>query len=538
MGMSVNRRIEGGAKLHARAFGLRSTTKALSAATCTALGMLFAAGSSLAGTFIPGDLVISEVGRVAPGDTTTYSLDQATSILLQQLHVTGTTGPATASGSVLLPQSANGNNAPISGEFGSASEGMLQRSGNGQFLTIMGYGINAATFNSNPGAYTGSPAITALGQSQSSQVARVVGLIGANGSVDTTTALTNVYNTQNPRSAYTVGGTSFYVSGQGATKTDPTQGVFYATLGATTATVIDNSTDTRDVQIVDGKLYVSRDYNPPGSGAQQSNVGTLTNGTANPPTTAAGVVKTAIIPTGNNGNHPADPPNNTTTFPAIYLNPTDSNGNNVNGPRKNNFVYASPEQFFFASPSVLYVADSGSPKNGNVEKAALGDGGLQKWINSSLDGSGTWSLAYTLYSGLNGGPLTGVVNNDPAVTTGGASNGYGGFDHDVTGLFGLTGQVLGDGTVELYATSYTKNELDTSYLFGITDLLSATILPTSETFSTLLTSAPDVSIRGVSFAPVAETPLPAALPLLATGLGVMGFFARRRRCGPRMRSSD
>ena len=55
---------------------------------------------------------------------------------------------------------------------------------------------------------------------------RVVALIGGNGSVDTSTALYGVFNTNNPRSAYTADGTSFYVSGQGASKTDPTQGVF------------------------------------------------------------------------------------------------------------------------------------------------------------------------------------------------------------------------------------------------------------------------------------------------------------------------
>ncbi|MDW4809893.1 hypothetical protein NQ359_23695, partial [Escherichia coli] len=83
---------------------------------------------------------------------------------------------------------------------------------------------------------TGTPVTT---------VARVIALIGANGSVDTTTALTGVFNQNNPRSVATVDGSSFYVSGQGASKTDPTQGVFLASRGATTATAIDNSTDTR-----------------------------------------------------------------------------------------------------------------------------------------------------------------------------------------------------------------------------------------------------------------------------------------------------
>ncbi len=112
----------------------------------------------------------------------------------------------------MLSQTTMGNQYAISGEYGSSSEGTLQLSGNGQYLTIMGYGVNANTFNTGGTAVYGT---AALAQSQSSQVARVVALISANGSVDSSTALTNVFSGNNPRSVYTVNGTSFYVSGQG-----------------------------------------------------------------------------------------------------------------------------------------------------------------------------------------------------------------------------------------------------------------------------------------------------------------------------------
>lgn len=75
--------------------------------------------------------------------------------------------------------------------------------------------------------------------------------------VDTSTALYGVFSTNNPRSVATVDGTSFYVSGQGV-KGDTTGGVFLARKGASTATAIDASTDTRSVEIVDGRLYVGR----------------------------------------------------------------------------------------------------------------------------------------------------------------------------------------------------------------------------------------------------------------------------------------
>src|SRR6202044_3681718 len=89
-----------------------------------------------------------------------------------------------------------------------------------------------------------------------------------------------------------------------------------------------------------------------------------------------------------------------------------SNGNNLNSGLPINL---SPVNYFFASPSVLYVADGGNPKNdsngdnNSTGMTSIGDGGLQKWTNNS----GTWSLAYTLYKGLN------LVNNGSASGTSG-----------------------------------------------------------------------------------------------------------------------
>ena len=100
----------------------------------------------------------------------------------------------------------------------------------------------------------------------------------------------------------------------------------------------------------------------------------------------------------------------------------------------------------------------------------------------------------------------------------------------VTGLFGLTGKVVG-GQVELFATSYGLNELSPSYLYEITDTLSATTPGVGEAFTTLYSAPTDISIRGVSFAP-------APGPVLGQGLvslggliaaGARAILARRRR---------
>jgi PEP-CTERM motif len=457
------------------------------------------AGSAPIGNFTIGDLVISTV--------TGSTLDSASPITLDEFNLGAAGASASLVGGLTLPQAPNGANWAISGEYGSASEGFLQDSVNGRYLTIMGYGVNANTFNSAPSSTYGTAALgqtTSLTGGAFTTVPRVVALIGAGGGVDTSTALTGVFNTNNARSAVTVDGSSFYVSGQGASKTDPTQGVFLATRGATTATPIDNSTDTRTVEIYNGTLYVSRDQNPPGSGNQNfSNVSSLTGPGGGMPTSSTGLVTTHIVP-------PASPPSSGGNNGSINL--TAGLANGVNNSRIGSFVYLSPEEYFFASPDVLYVADSGQPKNGNANKAALGEGGLQKWVLTD----GVWTLDYDLYQGLD------LVNNANADSSTPTAPG-------VTGLFGLTGKVVGD-QIELFATSYGLNELSPSYLYEITDTLADTTSAeaSGETFTTLYSAPDDVSIRGVAFAPTVPEPSSWAMMLIGfAGLGLAGLRKAR-----------
>ena len=490
-------------------------------------------------TFTPGDLVIDTVSGTG--------LDSASPMTLQEFGLGVGGKSATSAGNLTLPQTPSGANSPFSGEYGSASEGFLTQSVNGQYLTVMGYGVTATKFNTAPAGTYGAPTAPSPGQTTAfrlgqttsltaaqqtgtiyTTVPRVVALIGSNGGVNTTTALTGVFNTNNPRSAVTVDGTSFYVSGQGASKTDPTQGVFSAQLGATTATPIDHSTDTRSVAISNvptgtNTLYVSRDYNPPGSGSQNNtNVDSLTGPGGSLPTASAGVTDTHLTP-------PASPFSSGGNNGSINLTAGLGNGVNNVGPtlsdpnqtsRVGSFVYLSPEQYFFASPTVLYVADSGQPKNGNVDKAAEGEGGLQKWTLNT--GTGVWSLNYDLVAGLN------LVNNDQANSNNPTAPG-------VTGLFGLTGEVVG-GQVELFATSYGLNELSPSFLYEITDTLSYTTIAqaSGESFTTLYSAPSNTLIRGVAFAPqgaspLTPTPLPPSWTFMLVGLAGFGLATMRRR---------
>src|SRR6202046_1392515 len=251
-------------------------------------------------SFTEGDVVVAVEGNGS--GTGSYTDNQAAPLTLYEYDPSG----ASMVGSFELPQNASGANFAVSGEYGSSSEATLQLSGNGRYLTIMGYGVNANAFNANPGSFSLDPTNTALGQSGSltgksyTAVPRVVALIGQNGSVNSSTGLFNVFDANNPRSVYTVDGTSFYVSGQG-NYPDATGGVFYATLGSHSATSITGtdagsgtSPDPREVQVYNGQLYVSTDSKKGSTNCDY--IGTLG---------AKGALPTSVA---NGGNGPAQLP--------------------------------------------------------------------------------------------------------------------------------------------------------------------------------------------------------------------------------------
>jgi len=500
--------------------------------------------------FTPGNLVVVVEGCGVHGGTCTsvtdgtgtgsgnstyggYGDNQAAPLTLFQYTPSGTSS-VTFVNSLVLPQAAANANFPVSGEYGSSSEGTLQLSGTGQYLTLMGYGIDAPTFDAAyyPGftldPYGAAPS-GALAQSGSltgqsyTAVPRVIALIDPYGNVNSSTALYNIFNTNNPRSIYTADGLTYaYVSGQGS-GCDLTGGVFYTPLGTpnnaptaiTGGDAVPTSTcvgtgytgsyiaqDTRDVQIYNNTLYISIDSTE-GKSDNRSLIGTL----GTPPATSLFTPTTP--PTGDTGgpNLLSGWGNTGGTGKVTLTSGATSNGNAFNAGASTNL---SPVNYFFASPSVLYVTDSGNPKN-TSNSNHVGDGGLQKWINSAADGSGTWSLAYTLYQGLN------LVEN-PQVNSADTSG--------TSGLYGLAGVVSG-GNVYLYVTNYTISDLDPTYLYGITDSLSTTTNP-GTSFTLLDTAPPDSNFKGVSLAPS----LPAGSATITTSPSGLAVTTAGTGCTP------
>jgi hypothetical protein len=148
----------------------------------------------------------------------------------------------------------------------------------------------------------------------------------------------------------------------------------------------------------------------------------------------------------------------------------------------------TPFALFFANDHTLYVTDEGT---GNSADAA--HAGLEKWI---LGSNGTWTLAYTLTSGLIGKVDSNLVGFDgqyPNVTT--------------IGLRNLTGLVNRDGTVTLWAATSTSsasgdNGADPNRVVEITDDVAATTLTgrvARETFRSIAGPTYGTVYRGVAY---------------------------------------
>jgi len=425
--------------------------------------------------FTSGDLVVSTYGAgggFIDGVPTPISLEEFT-----------TSGALVTT--LTLPTADSGSNLGMVGEYGSSSEANLQLSGDGHSLLISGYQATAAYANIGgpaQGGYSDANG-TALAQSVSTDVPRVVAIIGANGVVNSTTQVNNLYSTNNPRSVWSANGTTLYTSGQGGGSTD--QGVFTFPAGTNMVAnptgpapvPISSNTglSTRIVSAYNGNMYYSVDV---------KNVATGIYEYTGIPTSAASA--TQILP-----------------------------ASGLSGNSANVAVNYSPDGFYFANATTLYVADTGAPKN-----KALGNGGIQKW---TFNGS-TWVLDYTLT------PSNFVLNfNDSKKSA--ATDGEVGFES-------ITGQVVG-GMVQLYAVSYTIGDADKNGLYSVSDLLVATTNP-GDTF-TEIASAPGIGsvsdnttaggavFKSVSFAPSA-VPEPGAFALIfGTFSSLLVMFFRRRR---------
>ncbi len=280
--------------------------------------------SALAGPFTPGNIVISRVG-----DGSAALNSNATAVFLDEYTTSGVFVQTVA-----MPTALSGDNRVFTSSGSATSEGYIVRSSDKASVCLGGYD-----------AVVGTAGVAATA---SATVNRVIGLVKADGTVDTKTALSDAFDGSNIRSVATVDGTAFWPAGQGGSGKQATAGVRYVPygIGQTSLQLSADVTNTRCAEIINGQLYLST-----GSGTYK---GVNTVGTGLPTTSGQTI---SLLP--------GFDPNTTST--------------------------ASPYAFDFAGSTTLYVAD---------DRALTSGGGLQRWDFDA--GSGQWILTYTITAGITG----------------------------------------------------------------------------------------------------------------------------------------
>ena len=294
--------------------------------SCLVMLLLLWPALAPAAPFTPGNIVVARVG-----DGTTLLSANAAAVFLDEYTPAGVLVQT-----IDLPTSVSATNRILTASGNSTSELNMTRSTDGHYLVLTGY--------------SAAPGTTAVAASLSTDVARVIGRIAADGSVNTGTSTGDAFSAASIRAAATTDGTSFYAVGGNS-------GVRYTAFGGFASTQLNTApTNLRYINIADGNLYISSASSP--------YIGLSQVGTGLPTTT--GQTATALP-----------------GFPAATAG-------------------SSPYGFYFADLSatvpgadVVYIADD---RNN-------GSGGIQKW---SLV-SGSWVLNGTIAStatavlrGLNG----------------------------------------------------------------------------------------------------------------------------------------
>ena len=209
----------------------------------SAAALCLLTGNALA-QFSGSNLVVSLVDSGVTGQAPTSAATQMR--LVAYTRVNGR--PVVPTGQTYnLPTVLSGGNHALTNSGSDPSEGQVTLSADGRFLLVAGYDAPLGT-----AAVASTPAAT---------VNRIVGRIDwtlpQDAAIDTTTALTNVFDKNTLRGAASPDGGTFFLSGSGGTTRG---GVAVATLGAMTGTPSFGGTavkSVRNIRVFNSNVYVS-----------------------------------------------------------------------------------------------------------------------------------------------------------------------------------------------------------------------------------------------------------------------------------------
>ncbi|RZL13110.1 MAG: T9SS type A sorting domain-containing protein [Hymenobacter sp.] len=185
-----------------------------------------------AAPFKPGNIVVARVGN---GSTALSAA--AAEVFLDEYTPSGTLVQ-----SIALPTAVGVNNRILTAAGSATSELSLTRSADGHYLVLAGYGA--------------APGTASVASSAATDVTRVIGLIGADGSIDTSTSTGTAFDGASIRGAATVNGTSFYSVGSDG-------GVQYQAFGSyTTTPLTTTAADILSINAVGSNLYIATNNSP------------------------------------------------------------------------------------------------------------------------------------------------------------------------------------------------------------------------------------------------------------------------------------
>ncbi|NBR24472.1 MAG: hypothetical protein EBU08_12015, partial [Micrococcales bacterium] len=199
-------------------------------------GQIYSGGSA----FTAGNILTLRVGEVGG---TTLSTNSAP-VFIDEYTTTGTLVQ-----SVPMPFVTSGSNRKFTMSGTSTTEGFLNLSPDGQYLTF--------------GGYDNIPGVIGISSSTATGTNRIVARVTQNGTINTSTRISDGYDGNSIRSAATVDGSAFWTGGAGTGG-----GTRYVALGASTSTQVSTTTvNTRGTAIYNSQLY---------SSAQSVNIGIST----------------------------------------------------------------------------------------------------------------------------------------------------------------------------------------------------------------------------------------------------------------------
>ncbi len=236
--------------------------RGLGVAVAAAAALVSITASAGGPIFTPGNIVVFRAGNGV-----------ALSNLGNPIFLDEYTTAGSLVQSVSLPTTTSGANRQCVTAGTATSEGLISLSTDGQYIVGACYASDI-------------PAASSLTAATSASVPRVLFRVSNDGSINTTTALTDFGSTGNPRSAVSTNGTDLW-------GTSSNTGVHYAAIGSTTSTQLAvTPTNLRQMGIAGGQLLVSANTGAfrlasIGSGTPTTNGQTITNLTGLPTATVS-----------------------------------------------------------------------------------------------------------------------------------------------------------------------------------------------------------------------------------------------------------